>query len=172
MTQATPTGLRSVAPGSSTSAFRCVQTPISFSPGITSSSNDLLLARPTFSGITVPGKTTILRIGRIGRMLGSTVRCPLVPVRIVVLVAPRSMIWLSDMVGQLSVVSCGLWVVGRGLGVVGLWVGGWVPPAINNSQPTTDNLHLGNLDPQHPISIGGGDFFGAHVRGQLDLAAE
>ena len=67
-----------------------------FSPGITSSSRALLLGLPTFSGMTVPGNTTMLRIGRMDNTLGNTVRCPLVPVRMVVVVAVRSMIWLSD----------------------------------------------------------------------------
>ena len=52
-------------------------TPISFSPGMTSSRRFLLFCRPTFSGITVPGKTTMLRIGRIGIRLGMVNGCPL-----------------------------------------------------------------------------------------------
>ena len=90
--QTTPTGCRSFCPGSSTSAFFWVSTPINLSPGITSSSSALLLGRPTFSGRTVPGNTTMLRIGRIGSVLGIDSFCPLVPVRIVVAVGERSMI--------------------------------------------------------------------------------
>ena len=77
-------------------------------PGMTSSSNDLLLARPTFNGITVPGNTTILRMGNIGKTCGNTVRCPLVPVRMVVLVGVRSMMRESDISCQLLVASCQL----------------------------------------------------------------
>src|SRR5690242_8006148 len=75
---------------------------MSLSPGITSSSSALLLARPTFKGMTVPGKTTMLRIGRIGSKCGRTVRCPLAPVRIVVAVGVRSMIWDSAILGYLD----------------------------------------------------------------------
>jgi hypothetical protein len=32
------------------------------------------------SGITVPGKTTMLRIGRTGNTCGTLTRCPLAPV--------------------------------------------------------------------------------------------
>ena len=82
--QTTPMACRSSAAGSSTSAFRCVSTPMIFSPGMTSSSSALLFGRPTFSGITVPGKTTMLRIGRIGSACGIVICCPFVPARIVV----------------------------------------------------------------------------------------
>ena len=58
------------AAGLPTSAFFCVTTPMIFSPGMTSSSRFLLFGRPTFSGMTVPGKTTMLRIGRMGSRLG------------------------------------------------------------------------------------------------------
>ena len=57
-------------------------TPMIFSPGMTSSSSALLFGRPTFSGMTVPGKTTMLRIGRIGRTFGTVSSCPFGPVRI------------------------------------------------------------------------------------------
>ena len=102
---ATPTGCRSSVSGSSVSAFRWATTPITFSPGMTSSSRALDLGRPTLSGMTVPGKTTMLRIGRIGSCLGMVSGWPLPPVRMTVPVAVRSMIWESDMVqvGELRV---------------------------------------------------------------------
>jgi len=75
-----------------------------FSPGITSSSRFLLFCRPTFSGITVPGKTTMLRIGKIGNRLGIVSTCPLLPARMIVLVGVRSIIWDSAMMA--IVASC------------------------------------------------------------------
>ena len=87
--------------GSSTSGFFCVITPISLSPGITSSRRFLLFCRPTFSGITVPGNTTMFRIGKIGRLLGTAICCPLLPppVRMTVAVGVRSMICDWDIIG-------------------------------------------------------------------------
>jgi hypothetical protein len=49
------------------------------------------LGRPTFSGMTVPGNTTMFRMGRIGIWFGTVSRCPFVPVRMIVLVGDRSM---------------------------------------------------------------------------------
>jgi hypothetical protein len=69
---------------------------MSLSPGMTSSSSALLLGRPTLSGITVPGKTTMFRIGRIGRACGMVIFCPFVPVLMTVASGCRSMIWVWD----------------------------------------------------------------------------
>src|SRR6266496_5681381 len=95
--QATPTVCRSGMVGSSTSGFFCVITPMILSPGMTSSSRFLLFCRPTLRGMTVPGKTTMLRIGRIGRVEGMVRSWPLDPVLMVVPVSVRSMTWVSGM---------------------------------------------------------------------------
>ena len=53
--------------------------------------------RPMLSGITVPGNTTRLRIGRSGMVLGTVVCCPAMPDLMTVCVSVREMIWGSDM---------------------------------------------------------------------------
>src|SRR4029079_17600972 len=60
---------------------------------MTSSSSALLLGRPTLSGMTVPGKTTMLRIGRMGNTCGTVIGCPLAPVRMVV---PESVLSMTS----------------------------------------------------------------------------
>src|SRR3954454_1601448 len=112
---------------------------------MTSSSRDLLLERPTFSGMTVPGKTTMLRMGRIGRRWGRTVRCPLPPpVRMTVPSGDRSMIWDSPMVSR----PWEYWV----------WCPGGLDRGLNGA-----GRHLGQLDPEHAVAVRGADAFAVDV---------
>ncbi len=67
---------------------------MTLSPGITSSSNALLRGRPMFSGMTVPGNTTMFRIGRIGSSVGTFNGVP-APVLMTVWESWREMIWES-----------------------------------------------------------------------------
>src|SRR5579859_6272597 len=111
---------------------------------MTSSRRALLLGRPTLRGMTVPGKTTMLRMGRMGRTLGRTVRWPLLPVRMTVPSGVRSMIWDSDIgfvLGPWSFVLCGL-------------------------------DQLGEFDPEQAVAVGGGDFPAVRVGGDFDFAGE
>ena len=73
-------------------------TATSLSPGMTSSITAFERGRPMLSGMTVPGKTTRLRIGNNGIVFGTVVCWPARPDLMTVCVSVREMIWGSDMV--------------------------------------------------------------------------
>src|SRR4051812_41287100 len=155
---ATPTWCRSSNFGSSTSALRCVTTPMTLSAGMTSSSRFLLFCRPTFSGITVPGKTTMLRIGRIGSEFGIVSRWPLFPVRITVAVGERSMIWDSDILNRSQKPGAR----SQNCSSTGSWL----------QAPGFFLSLLRQLHPQQPVPMRREDLFVDDIVGELDFAAE
>ena len=68
-----PRSKRSFAAGSSVSDSFCVKSTMRFSACITSSRAAIDFSRPTKSGTTICGKTTISRRGRMGKRWGSLI---------------------------------------------------------------------------------------------------
>src|SRR5689334_19079612 len=124
---------------------------------MTSSRRFLLFCRPTLRGMTVPGKTTTLRMGRMGREVGMLTCCPLPPILTTVASAVRSRTCVSainfkEARSQKRRARSLFWL-----------------PAPHLSLLLS---FLGQFDPEKSVDVGGGDALVDDVGGELDLAAE